>query len=55
MLMSIPNELYNYMDFRGKKPSIIKTAPDSVKEKAREVDKLVKEKTGESFFEEIRD
>ena len=55
MLMSIPDEVYEYMDMRGDKPKIIGTAPTSVKEKAKEIDRITLEHTGESFFSEIID
>lgn len=55
MLMSIPDEVYRYMDMRGEKPAIIASAPDAVKERAREIDKTCLEATGETFFSEIRD
>lgn len=54
MLMSIPDEVYEYMDMRGEKPIIISSAPDSVKEKARKIDDIVIQNTGESFFAEIK-
>ena len=37
MLMSIPDDVYEYMDMRGEKPVIIETAPVSVKEKAKDL------------------
>ncbi len=54
MLMSIPDEVYEYMDLRGEKPVIISSAPESVKEKAREIDRTVMNRTGEPFFAEIK-
>lgn len=54
MLMSIPDDVYEYMDMRGEKPVIIETAPVSVKEKAKEIDRVSMEHTGESFFAEIK-
>ena len=54
MLMSIPDEVYKYMDMRGKKPVIISTAPDDVKEKAKEIDRIAIEKPGKPFFAEIK-
>ena len=55
MIMSMPMEVYKYMDVRGEKPAIIATAPDSVKEKAREIDKTCIEVSGKPFFSEIRE
>ena len=54
MLMHIPDEVYRFMDTRGKKPVIIANAPESVKQKAREIDEKVLKKTGELFFAEIK-
>lgn len=55
MLMSIPDEVYKYMDFRGKEPAIIASAPESVKEMAREIDKNCIKSSGKPFFSEIRE
>ncbi len=55
MLMSIPDDVYEYMDLRGEKPVIISSAPDSVKEKARQIDEKVIKATGKPFFAEIKD
>ena len=54
MLMSIPDEVYEYMDMRGVKPVIISSAPDSVKEKARQIDEKTIKATGKPFFAEIK-
>nr|DAH47629.1 MAG TPA: hypothetical protein [Caudoviricetes sp.] len=54
MLMHIPDDVYRYMDTRGEKPVIIAKAPESVKKQAREIDKIVLEKTGTTFFKEIK-
>ena len=54
MLMSIPDELYDYMDMRGEKPDIISSAPESIKEKAREIDNVSIAKTGKPFFRKIK-
>lgn len=43
------------MDIRGEKPAIIETAPDYVKDKAREIDKISIKHNGEPFFSEIRE
>ena len=53
MLLSIPDEVYRYMDMTGKKPVIIANAPESVKEKAREIDRTSIKHTGEPFFAKI--
>ncbi len=54
MLMDIPDEVYEYMDIRGEKTIIIANAPDSVKQKAIEINEKVIKKTGKPFFTEIK-
>lgn len=54
MLMSIPDEVYEYMDMRGAKPVIISSAPELVKEKARQIDEKSIKATGKPFFAEIK-
>ncbi len=54
MLMSIPDEVYEYMDMRGKKPIIISSAPEAIKSQAREIDDISIKKTGKPFFSEIK-
>lgn len=54
MLMSIPDEVYEYMDMRGARPVIISSAPESVKEKARQIDEKSIKATGKPFFAEIK-
>lgn len=54
MLMSIPDEVYEYMDMRGKKPIIISSAPESIKSQAREINDISIKKTGKPFFSEIK-
>ena len=55
MLMAIPDEVYDYMDLRGEKPVIIATAPESIKQKAREINDTSIRRTGKPFFAEIKD
>ena len=54
MLLSIPIELYKYMDMRGKRPIVIENTPKELKEKAREINRVCEEKTGKPFFDDIR-
>lgn len=55
MLVSLPIELYCYMDCSGDRPVIIASAPESIKEKARKVDETIMKKFGKKFFAEIKD
>jgi hypothetical protein len=50
MLIDIPDEVEKYMDFRGGNHAIFSSAPENVKEKAREINRICIEKFGEPFF-----
>ncbi len=54
MLMSLPDEMYKYIDITGKEPVVVAEAPEYIKEKAREMDKESIEATGKPFFAEIK-
>ena len=50
MIMSVPDEMYKYMDTSGKKPVIIQSAPEHIKEKAREINKIAIKLTGSEHY-----
>lgn len=50
MIMSVPDEMYKYMDTSGKKPVIIQSAPKHIKEKAREINKIAIKLTGSEHY-----
>ena len=54
MLMSLPDEMYEYVDITGKEPVVMANAPDYIKKKAEEINAKSFEATGKKFFSEIK-
>ena len=54
MLMSLPDEMYEYVDITGKEPVVMANAPDYIKKKAEEINAKSIEATGKKFFAEIK-
>ena len=50
MIMSIPDEMYKYMDTSGEKSIIIHSAPERIKNQAREINKIALKITGSYYF-----
>lgn len=50
MIMSIPDEMYKYMDTSGRKPIILRSAPEYIKKKARKINEIAKKIEGSEYF-----
>lgn len=50
MIMALPDEMYKYMNTDGEKSVIIHSAPESIKEEAREINKIAIDITGSEYF-----
>lgn len=50
MIMAIPREMYKYMNTSGEKSIIIHSAPEHIKEQAREINSIAIEITGSVYF-----
>ena len=54
MLMSLPDEMYEYVDITGKEPVVMANAPEYIKKKAEEINAKSIKATGKPFFAEIK-
>lgn len=50
MIMSIPDEMYKYMDTSGRKPIILRSAPEYIKKKAKEINIIAVKITGSEHY-----
>lgn len=52
--MSLPDEMYEYVDITGKEPVVMANAPEYIKKKAEEINAKSIKATGKPFFAEIK-
>lgn len=50
MIMSVPDEMYKYMDTTGRKPIVLRSAPEHIKEKARKINLIAIKLTGSEHY-----
>lgn len=50
MTLSVSDEMYKYMNTSGEKPIIIRSAPEHIKNEAKEINKLALKYTGSEHY-----